>query len=115
MEYTLDGKTTMEKYSFVLKDLLNRVPNRSINYRNFLYPSLIDWYITTEDKEIMKNVTTLRNNLKELILEKKRKIEKDASELETGDLMSILVNDELFKCNIEEIIDECLAFFMAGT
>jgi cytochrome P450 len=34
---------------------------------------------------------------------------------EKGDLLSILLNDELFKNDDKMIIDECLTFFFAAT
>ena len=105
----------MKKYSFVLKDLLNGIPMRSFNIRFFLYPSMINHYFTPKDQEIKHNIQTLRNNIRDLIIDKKNKALKDPSELEKGDLMTILISDDLFKDNIEMIIDECLTFFMAGT
>lgn len=48
-------------------------------------------------------------------MNKKREAEKDKSLLERGDLMTILLSDDLFKNDIEMIIDECLTFFLAGT
>jgi cytochrome P450 len=32
-----------------------------------------------------------------------------------GDLLTILLNDEIFQSNDEIIIDECLTFFFAGS
>jgi cytochrome P450 len=57
----------------------------------------------------------LRENIKKIILDKKKEAEKDKSLLEKGDLMTILLSDDLFKDDIEMIIDECLTFFLAGT
>ena len=34
---------------------------------------------------------------------------------EQGDLLAILLSDDLFKDNDKLIIDECLTFFFAGT
>jgi len=42
-------------------------------------------------------------------------LKENPTEKERGDLMMILLQDELFKDDIEMIIDECLTFFLAGT
>lgn len=34
---------------------------------------------------------------------------------ETADLLSILLEDELYKNNDEVIVDECITFFLAGS
>ncbi len=88
---------------------------RTLNLRFQLFPELVSWYIFPEEKEILRNINALRQNLKDMIEERKRNAKSDPSELEKGDLMTILISDELFKDDIEMIIDECLTFFMAGT
>jgi len=57
----------------------------------------------------------MRGFVKNMIIERKQRAAQDPSELEKGDLMTILISDELFKDDIEMIVDECLTFFLAGT
>jgi cytochrome P450 len=49
------------------------------------------------------------------IIEKRREEMKSKEYKEKGDLLSILLNDELFKNDDKMIIDECLTFFFAAT
>ena len=64
---------------------------------------------------MITNIKTLRNDIKQLILDKKENAIKDPKLLESGDLITVLLSDELFKNDIEMIVDECLTFFLAGT
>lgn len=115
MPYMIDGVKHMKKYSFIIKDLLNGVPMRTLSLRFFLYPQLTNHYIFPKEREILHNVKNLRQNIKDLITSKQKAAIENPSELDNGDLMTILISDPLFKDNIEMIIDECLTFFMAGT
>jgi cytochrome P450 len=50
-----------------------------------------------------------------MIAEKREAIKKDPKEGEKGDLLSIMLKDPLFEENDEQIINESLTFFFAGT
>jgi len=57
----------------------------------------------------------LRGALRKIVLDKQAKLKENTSEGERGDLMTILLQDDLFKNDLEMIIDECMTFFIAGT
>jgi cytochrome P450 len=42
-------------------------------------------------------------------------IKRDPSMADSGDLLSIMLNESLFENNDDQIIDESLTFFIAGT
>ncbi len=50
-----------------------------------------------------------------MVAEKREAIKKDPREGEKGDLLSIMIKDPLFELDNEQIIDESMTFFFAGT
>jgi cytochrome P450 len=50
-----------------------------------------------------------------MVAEKREAIKKDPKEGEKGDLLSIMLKDSLFENNDEQIINESMTFFFAGT
>jgi len=80
-----------------------------------LFPFLLQYFIFPKERELLTNVKVLRESVKNIIKNKIKQAEMNPLEKEKGDLMTILISDEIFKDDIEMIIDECLTFFMAGT
>jgi len=74
-------------------------------------PYLLYAYYSKHDKEILKNAETVRNFARNLL--NQRRNEKGYEN--HHDLLSILLSDEVFKDKDEEIIDECITFFIAGS
>ena len=64
-------------------------------------------------RDIGKNIHVLKTKLKEIIEERRKGDSK--SILDSPDLLSILVTDDLFKDDLEGIMDECITFFFAGS
>lgn len=116
MPYKINGKIEMKKYGYALKDLLAVLPVRVLSMRFFLFPFLLNYFIFPKEREMLHNINNLRQKIKDIITEKKRRvIEDESAELQKGDLMTILISDEVFENDVEMIVDECLTFFMAGT
>ena len=66
------------------------------------------------ERENKRNIEMVREYLKTIV--EKRKVEQKSPDfVDRGDLLSILVNDDLFKNDSNIIIDECLTFFFAGS
>jgi len=60
----------------------------------------------------------MRSELRKIVLEKRELLispETSSRAKERGDLMTILLSDDIFKDDIEMTLDECLTFFAAGT
>mmetsp|Transcript_30476 Transcript_30476/g.29857 ORF Transcript_30476/g.29857 Transcript_30476/m.29857 type:complete len:111 (+) Transcript_30476:363-695(+) len=88
---------------------------RALEARFHIFPFLLKYYVFQKERELLENIRTIRGELKKLVLEKKEKLEKNSAEAEKGDLMTILLSDDIFKDDIEMTLDECLTFFAAGT
>ena len=50
-----------------------------------------------------------------MIRDKRELVKKDPKEGEKGDLLSIMIKDPIFEYNDEQIINESMTFFFAGT
>ena len=50
-----------------------------------------------------------------MIADKRELVKKDPKEGEKGDLLSIMIKDPIFENNDEQIINESMTFFFAGT
>ncbi|TNV80191.1 hypothetical protein FGO68_gene8755 [Halteria grandinella] len=69
-------------------------------------------YYTKEDRELLRNVKAVRDYCKQIINDRRANPLKDG---ETADLLSILLEDEVYHNNDEVIVDECITFFLAGS
>ena len=76
-----------------------------------LMTSMLDtYYINKNEKELLLNIRLLRTFIKDLIRE--RQVD---TRNENGDFLSILIQDDLFKDNVELMTDESLLFLIAAT
>ena len=70
-------------------------------------------YITPSERELQKNILKVRAFIKELILVRKEEIQSGGPK--KVDFLSIIIEDELYKDNIEMMIDDCCNFMIAST
>lgn len=103
--------TLAEMLDLLFKQLIER----SLSPIPLLFPSMLKHLVLPGDKEIKENIRTVRNEILNVIRQKQELIKQNPSELEKGDLLSILLSDDLFKDNDKRLIDESLTFFSAGT
>ena len=83
---------------------------RGLRYENCIIPLLIFLYYSREDRELLKNIATVRQYCRDLIAERKRNPSQHGA-----DFLSILLEDEGYRELPEVIIDECITFFLAGS
>jgi cytochrome P450 len=81
---------------------------------NMLLPELLTYYIMPKDRENFNNSLILRKFVKEMI-EERRKGSSHSSFASADDLLSILIKDPYYEDKNELIVDECIAFFFAGS
>ena len=79
-----------------------------------LFPRSYDWYLSKSDRILKKNCLKLRNYFHEIINQRREEM-KRADFKDKGDLLSTLLNEELYKSDDAMIVDECITFFFAGT
>ncbi len=79
----------------------------------FLFDFFDEMNITKSEKDIYKSNMIFREFLTDLVRERRKEIEQGI-DLERGDFLTILLNDDLFKDNESIMVDECITFMRAG-
>lgn len=114
LDYYEHGVKTTKTVAFVLREVFHKCIDRLTSVQVNLFPNTALWCITPWDRENQRNTYILRDLLSELV--KKRREQYNQGKLvDKGDLLAILLNDELFHNNDTIIVDECLTFFFAGS
>jgi cytochrome P450 len=80
------------------------------------FPTLGQYYILPFERDLLANCKALRALFEHMIDNRRELIKAFPEEAKKkGDLLSILLTDELFCLDNEMIVDECLTFFFAGS
>ena len=110
------GQISKKDVPFALRDAFGKLLERNFDARNLLFPSLINVYLLPVDRELKTNCNTLRLLFQKMVNGRKEEFKNDPEIFKNkGDLLSILITDELFCNNNEMMVDECLNFFFAGS
>jgi len=81
-----------------------------------LFPSLATQYITPSERDLLANCKAIRALFEKMVDARRNLIKSDPEAAEKkGDLLSILLSDDLFSLDNNMIVDECLTFFFAGS
>ena len=104
LPFTNGNEVESKLIGVFIKDLIMKLSMRIIRPINFLLPETAGFYKREPfDFEILKNCETLHSKMHEII--KKRKGRENNSNFSKGDLLDILLKDDLFKDNPKEITD----------
>jgi len=82
--------------------------------RQLFFPELNPYYFQKYEKEILENCRLIRRLFLDIVEKRRVEMKKD-SYVEKGDLLAMLLEDELFANDNEVIIDQCMTFFFAGS
>ena len=104
----------MKSVSFVLRETFHLCLMRIISTQVVFFPEFARYFVLPGDREIHGNIMKLRELLLKYVKER-RELINSGNKDNRGDLLEILLTDELFKDNDKMIIDECLTFFFAAT
>jgi len=112
LPYAGPGMVVVEKeladyIDTIVEDILARF---SANPLIGVFPSLYLWQITEVDKRFFKNCATLRSHLREIV-----KRYQANPETSNGAVIAMLAADPLYKDNVEDIIDDVIVMFIAGS
>lgn len=108
------GNVSAQPMGQSLSANFGRVIERELQAYLVVFPELASYFLTPSDREIIFNSTKVKEYISELIKVRKAEIEKGIG-LENGDLLTILLQDEVFKDEPQMIIDETLTFFIGGS
>jgi cytochrome P450 len=80
------------------------------------FPTFHTKFILPFERDLLANCKALRVLFEQMIIKRRELILKDPEfAKKKGDLLSILLTDELFSLDNEMIVDECFTFFFAGS
>ena len=77
-------------------------------------PSLFLYQITSADKIFFENSINLRKFIRGIVEKRKQGIAGGLAVGEEKDIISILVNDDIYS-NLEDVVDDVIVMFIAGT
>ena len=103
------GKTEDLHLSTFISKCLHHAEFRIFRLDYAIFPYLRPFYYAHTDKEYLQNVKVLRGYFKSL-LDQRRK-ESDLKD----DLLGVMLKDEFFRNNEEDMIDEIMIYFIAGS
>lgn len=116
VEQKVKGKTEYVSLGQALTNNGKEQTTRDVSILNMLFPELLTYFITPHDRENLFNINKLRGTISQLIKERRALMENDKNyQEEASDLLSILLNDEIFANDDAMVIDECITFQMAAT
>jgi cytochrome P450 len=113
MDFEHEGKVEQKTLAHVLRTTFHECINRLTDPHIVIFPFLADIYITSREREILRNCQRLRNFLLQIV-QKRRSVNLKQNDSH-GDLLGILLEDENFNGDDRMIVDECLTFFFAGS
>ncbi|CDW76725.1 cytochrome p450 [Stylonychia lemnae] len=113
IKYKENGQIRDIRLGESIQQNLSNASLREFQLHLMIFPELLPIYITKHDKELEFNLNQVIDYIKNLIRDKKEKFAQ-TGQYEGEDLLTIMLQDELFKQDDRMIIDECLTFFNAG-
>ena len=115
IDYWHNGRLEKRSLSFSLRETFHLLVNRLATPHILFFPFLAKWYLTPAERDMKANAIILREFVSEIADRRRETIKKDPTLADSGDFLTILLTDELFKDSNQRIIDECLTFFFAGS
>ena len=114
LDWEQDGKVYQKTLDFVLIEAFHQLFMRVVSPQILIFPGTYDLYLTPAARRLRRNVDRLRKLFQRIVDERKVAMQQP-DYVETCDLLSTLLQDDLFKNDSESIINECLTMFFAGT
>ena len=113
LSYIQDGVEKELTVGQFMKDITTRLFFRSVGILRSLTTMFDASYVTKDEKEIQRNLLCLRAYIKDLIRDKKEEMRQEKTMKE--DFLSIMLQDELYRDDLERMVDECVTFMFAAS
>ncbi|CDW86732.1 cytochrome p450 [Stylonychia lemnae] len=113
VKYKENGKIRDMKLGESVQLNMGKGIEREFQAHLIIFPELLPLYISKQDKELEFNIDQVIDYSRNLIAAKKQQFAK-TGKYEGEDLLTILLQDEIFNQDDRMIIDECLTFLAAG-
>eukprot|EP00347_Sterkiella_histriomuscorum_P012378 403368811 len=112
LPYVENGITTYIGIGQYLRKLFLYIAYRSARYELLIIPVLALLFYKKSDREYLKNTKVARDFCRQLVQKRRRNLDQHKDKT---DLLTILLSDGEYSKREEEIIDECITFFLAGS
>ena len=114
IDYELEnGQVEKRLFGDVIKVLLADAMNRALGWPFIILPELLPYPITSFCRSYKRNVMAIRNAIQKM-MDDRRQGKNKSYFGDNGDLLSILLSDQLYQGNDEKTKDELIIFFLAG-
>lgn len=111
----MDGTTsTVEMADFIDKVLTCFIQRIQDNILITLAPWMMNYNLTKADDCFFKNCLSMRKAIKGIVEDRKNGKKGGLAVGENKDIISMLLDDEVYE-NLEDIVDEVIVMFIAGT
>ncbi|CDW76112.1 cytochrome p450 [Stylonychia lemnae] len=114
INYKDKGEIRQMKLGQALSTNLGRAVEREFQAYLILFPELFPYSLSNFDQEVQYNAEQVIEYIRKLI-QIKRISFAQTGHYEGDDLLSVLLQDEVFQDSDQMIIDECITFFIAGS
>lgn len=116
IDYWVNGVNIKKDVPYSLRHTFQNCIDRQFMPHCVFFPTLGQYYILPFERDLLANCKALRALFEHMIDNRRELIKAFPEEAKKkGDLLSILLTDELFCLDNEMIVDECLTFFFAGS
>lgn len=107
-----DGRVEKLLLNDIMKYMISDTVNRVRQIFFAIFPELLPYLLTSDCKRYARNVQSVRSAIAEIIVQRKQG--KTQSPIGDRDLISILMESDLYKNDHEKAISELIVFFLAG-
>ena len=113
VDYWEDGKVRQMELPFALRETYSNLLERVSLPHVVLFPQLAKHFILPSERDSVKNCIAIRALFFKMIKQRRALDPKIAEK--KGDLLSILLTNDLFSGDDVAIVDECVTVFLAGS
>ena len=112
--YLENGVEIKTNFGYALRNNLQSLLNRQVHPQILFFPETWPLYLVKKHRDDFENARRIRALVTSIILKRKEEMRVNPS-LDKGDLISILLQDDTFTKTPENILNESVAFFFAGS
>ena len=115
VDFWEDGVKTKKTMEYSLRTTQQNLIARAGSLHIILFPFLMQYHITSYERDQANNAKALRNVVEKIVNERREAIKKNPALASQGDFLTMILTEDHFKNRHERTVDECLTFFFAGS
>ena len=116
VDFWEDGKVTQKELPFALRETYSNLLERVSLPHVVIFPQLAAHFVLPSERDSVKNCVAIRALFLKMIGQRRAEMKSDPENAaKKGDLLSILLTNDLFANNDVAIVDEVVTVFLAGS